>query len=219
MQFYVLTSIWQASDLKCRSLRLPCSGLILRCVARRSIHLFIACILINHTHTPYFIFFNMVKSKHVFPIKPLRKENAGPYSELFIYIRRLWSREVKMVSLSWQMVHLTNPHRTLRTQRKVVRAGSVVHFWAAREVVCEVPHWPSSLDAFQSSELEQIPFVIPCLLLQKGLSPLLILPSCNISKEAQKVFSVTSIFFVVVSMQGHVKAKQNKKQTLLIWAV
>lgn len=50
---------------------LPCSGLILRCVARRSIHLFIACVLINHTHTPfYFIFFfNVGKSKHVFPIK------------------------------------------------------------------------------------------------------------------------------------------------------
>lgn len=78
----------------------------------------------------------------------------------------------------------------------------------------QVPHWPSSLAAFQSSELEQIPFVtwsIPCLL------PLLILPSCNILKEAQKVSSVSSIGFFL--MQKHVKAKQNKKQALLIRAV
>lgn len=152
-----LTSIW----LKCRSFRLPCSGLILRCVARRSIHLFIACVLINHTHTPFFFkfffFFHVGKNKLVFPIKSPWKENAGPYSELFIYIRRLWSREVKMVSLSWQMVHLPNPHRTLRTQRKVVRAASVVHFRAA----WELPLWPSSLAALQPSELEQILFVLP----------------------------------------------------------
>lgn len=144
----------------CRSLRLACSGLILRCVARRSIHLFIACVLINHTNTPfYFIFFFYVgKSKHAFPIKPLRREKAGPYSELFLYIRRLWSREVKMVSLSWQMVHLTNPHRTLRTQRRlyVLEAGAFPSCQPSG--ACEVPHWPSSPQTWNKSLLSPAAF-------------------------------------------------------------